>query len=102
MRIFFTVLALVFSTAAMASEPYRVTPYFECIVGKGISGKVWHDLGTDDAMNAALAACANVDPGSPPSDQDVVDNREYIRTVAYDLIAQAHADNAPTDIGAGN
>lgn len=102
MRIFFTVLALMSSTAVMASEPYRVTPYFECIVGKGITEKVWHDLGTDEAMDAALLACASADPGAPPADQDVVDNREYMRTVAYELIAQARADVGPMDIGVGN
>ena len=101
MRMFFTVLALlVVSAPAVSAEPYRVTPYFECIVGKGVAQKVLFDATADEAMDAALKACASADPGKPPSDQDAVDNREYMRVVAYDVILhaepfEARAENAP-------
>lgn len=99
---------------ALAAEPYRVTPYFECLVGKGVSQKVFFGLTADEAMDYAISNCASADPGKPPADQDVVDNREYMRVEAYGIIDRAeplelHAsvpnrapDNTPLEIGLGN
>ncbi|MBN9365381.1 MULTISPECIES: hypothetical protein [unclassified Devosia] len=99
---------------ALAAEAYRVTPYFECLVGKGVSQKVFFGLTADEAMDYAITNCASADPGMPPADQDAVDNREYMRVEAYDVIDRAEAlelqanaatgapDNTPLEIGLGN
>lgn len=101
MRIFLIIVSLWFMVPAQAAEPYRVTPYFECLVGKGVTAKVWDGLSADKAMDTALKACESADPGKPPVDQDVVDNREYMRVVAYGVIE--HAESFETlDIGMGN
>lgn len=101
MRILFTALVLLGMSYAVAAEPYRVTPYFECLVGKGVTERVWHGADPDKAMEFAIENCVSADPGKPPADQDVVDNREYMRIEAYDIIASVKIDpdNTPTDIG---